>query len=48
MAGENRFRMLHYSNPDQARNLTKQAQEEINERLALYQRLASTPPAPGR
>ncbi|MCX5939406.1 MAG: thiamine pyrophosphate-dependent enzyme, partial [Cyanobium sp. LacPavin_0920_WC12_MAG_62_9] len=48
MAGENRFRMLQYSHPDQARSLTKQAQGELNERFALYQRLASTPPAPGR
>ncbi len=48
MAGENRFRMLRYSHPDQARSLTKQAQGELNERFALYQRLASTPPAPGR
>ena len=48
MAGENRFRMLQYSHPDQARSLTKQAQGELNERFALYQRLASTPPATGR
>ena len=48
MAGENRFRMLQYSHPDQARSLTKQAQGELNERFALYQLLASTPPAPGR
>jgi pyruvate-ferredoxin/flavodoxin oxidoreductase len=48
MAGENRFRMLQYSQPEQARSLTKQAQGELNERFALYQRLATTPPAPGR
>jgi pyruvate-ferredoxin/flavodoxin oxidoreductase len=48
MAGENRFRMLQYSHPEQARSLTKQAQGELNERFALYQRLATTPPAPGR
>jgi pyruvate-ferredoxin/flavodoxin oxidoreductase len=48
MASENRFRMLQYSHPDQARSLTKQAQAELYQRYELYQRLASTPPAPTR
>ena len=43
MANENRFRMLRYSHPEQAQQLTRQAQEELQQRWELYQRLASTP-----
>ena len=43
MASENRFRMLRYSHPEQAQQLTRQAQEELQQRWELYQRLASTP-----
>jgi pyruvate-ferredoxin/flavodoxin oxidoreductase len=40
MASENRFRMLRYSHPEQARALTQEAQRELKERWQLYQRLA--------
>ena len=40
MASENRFRMLRYSHPEQAKQLTRQAQEELQQRWELYQRLA--------
>ena len=40
MASENRFRMLRYSHPEQAQQLTRQAQEELQQRWELYQRLA--------
>jgi pyruvate-ferredoxin/flavodoxin oxidoreductase len=47
MAAENRFRMLSYSQPDQARLLTRLAQGGVDERWAHYQRLAAplAPPA---
>ncbi len=41
MAGENRFRMLRYSQPEQARQLAREAQAEAQERWERYQRLAS-------
>ena len=37
---ENRFRMLRYSAPDQARNLMQEAQQELHERWRMYQILA--------
>ncbi|MEY3963788.1 MAG: pyruvate:ferredoxin (flavodoxin) oxidoreductase, partial [Cyanobacteriota bacterium] len=40
MANENRFRMLRYSHPEQARALTQEAQRELEERWQRYQRLA--------
>ena len=40
MASENRFRMLRYSHPEQARALTREAQEEVRLRWERYQRLA--------
>jgi pyruvate-ferredoxin/flavodoxin oxidoreductase len=47
MASENRFRMLRYSHPEQARVLTQEAQRELKERWQLYQRLAQpSEPAP--
>jgi pyruvate-ferredoxin/flavodoxin oxidoreductase len=47
MAAENRFRMLSYSQPDQARLLARLAQGGVDERWAHYQRLAAplAPPA---
>ena len=47
MAAENRFRMLSYTQPDQARLLTRLAQGGVDERWAHYQRLAAplAPPA---
>ena len=47
MAAENRFRMLSYSQPDQARLLSRLAQGGVDERWAHYQRLAAplAPPA---
>jgi len=41
MAGENRFRMLRYSQPEQARQLAREAQAEAQQRWERYQRLAS-------
>ena len=41
---ENRFRMLRYSNPEQARQLSQEAQEELNQRWALYQKLSGGEP----
>jgi pyruvate-ferredoxin/flavodoxin oxidoreductase len=41
---ENRFRMLRYSNPEQARQLSQEAQEELNQRWALYQQLSGGDP----
>ncbi|MBI2880992.1 MAG: pyruvate:ferredoxin (flavodoxin) oxidoreductase [Candidatus Tectomicrobia bacterium] len=38
---ENRFKMLTKSHPDAAKRLAKEAQEEVNQRWALYQHLAS-------
>ena len=47
MASENRFRMLRYSDPEQARMLTRQAEQELKQRWDLYQRLAQAgEPAP--
>jgi pyruvate-ferredoxin/flavodoxin oxidoreductase len=47
MASENRFRMLRYSHPEQARALTNEAQEEVQLRWERYQRLAQPgEPAP--
>jgi pyruvate-ferredoxin/flavodoxin oxidoreductase len=47
MASENRFRMLRYSHPEQARALTREAQEEVRLRWERYQRLAQPgEPAP--
>jgi pyruvate-ferredoxin/flavodoxin oxidoreductase len=47
MASENRFRMLRYSHPEQARALTQEAQRELKERWQRYQRLAQpSEPAP--
>ena len=40
MATENRFRMLRYSNPEQAQLLTRQAQQDVQQRWELYQHLA--------
>ena len=45
MAGENRFRMLRYSHPEQARALSREAETEQRERWDLYQRLAAAPTA---
>jgi pyruvate-ferredoxin/flavodoxin oxidoreductase len=50
MAAENRFRMLRYSQPDQARTLTRLAQGDVDQRWARYQQLAAplaAPPAAG-
>ncbi|MCP9771512.1 pyruvate:ferredoxin (flavodoxin) oxidoreductase [Synechococcus sp. Tobar12-5m-g] len=50
MAAENRFRMLRYSQPDQARMLTRLAQGDVDERWARYQQMAAplaSPPAAG-
>jgi pyruvate-ferredoxin/flavodoxin oxidoreductase len=44
MASENRFRMLRYSHPEQARTLTNEAQQEVHRRWQLYQRLAAPEP----
>jgi pyruvate-ferredoxin/flavodoxin oxidoreductase len=41
MAMENRFRMLGLTHPEAAKRLAKRAQEEIRERWALYEHLAS-------
>jgi pyruvate-ferredoxin/flavodoxin oxidoreductase len=41
MATENRFRMLGYSHPEQARALARQAQVQVQERWDHYHRLAS-------
>ena len=47
MASENRFRMLRYSDPEQARTLTRQAEQELKQRWDRYQRLAQAgEPAP--
>jgi len=40
---ENRFKMLTKSNPDAAKVLFKQAQEDVNARFAYYEYLASRP-----
>jgi pyruvate-ferredoxin/flavodoxin oxidoreductase len=41
MAEENRFRMLQFSQPQLARQLGRQAQQELDRRWALYRALAS-------
>ncbi len=41
MYGENRFRMLMHSQPEAAKRLMKQAQEDVNTRYAMYQYLAA-------
>ncbi len=47
MAGENRFRMLSYSQPERARQLGRQAQVELDRRWAAYRALAApSHPAP--
>jgi pyruvate-ferredoxin/flavodoxin oxidoreductase len=38
---ENRFRMLMHSQPEAAKKLMKQAQEDVNTRYAMYQYLAA-------
>jgi len=40
---ENRFRMLEMSQPDMARKLFAEAQEDVNTRRALYEYLANRP-----
>jgi pyruvate-ferredoxin/flavodoxin oxidoreductase len=50
MAAENRFRMLRYSQPDQAKTLTRLAQGDVDQRWARYQQMAAPlapPPAAG-
>jgi len=44
MASENRFRLLAYSQPERARELCREAQQELEERWQLYRRLAAPPP----
>jgi pyruvate-ferredoxin/flavodoxin oxidoreductase len=47
MAGENRFRMLSFQQPERARALVRAAEAERDRRLALYRALAAeAPPAP--
>ena len=43
LESENRFRMLRYSHPDQARQLAQEAAVELRQRWALYQQLAGGP-----
>ncbi|MEI6829704.1 MAG: pyruvate:ferredoxin (flavodoxin) oxidoreductase [Synechococcaceae cyanobacterium ELA445] len=43
MATENRFRMLGWSQPERARELSRQAQADVERRWQLYQRLAEPP-----
>ncbi|PZU97038.1 MAG: pyruvate:ferredoxin (flavodoxin) oxidoreductase [Cyanobium sp.] len=45
MAAENRFRLLHYSHPQQAQELGRLAQRQVSERWERYRRLA-TPTEP--
>ena len=44
MRGENRFRRLHTSDPEQATALCREAEQDLQERWQLYQRLAAPPP----
>jgi pyruvate-ferredoxin/flavodoxin oxidoreductase len=44
MGSENRFRMLRYSHPEQARALGEEAQRELQQRWRLYQRLSAPEP----
>ena len=46
MEQENRFRMLRYSQPERARALVRQAQQELECRWATYRALSQQPPAP--
>jgi pyruvate-ferredoxin/flavodoxin oxidoreductase len=46
MAGENRFRMLSFSQPERARALARQAQVELDSRWATYRALAAQPGEP--
>jgi pyruvate-ferredoxin/flavodoxin oxidoreductase len=46
LAMENRFQMLTKSNPEAARQLFKEAQEDVNTRWALYEYLANRSFAP--
>jgi pyruvate-ferredoxin/flavodoxin oxidoreductase len=41
MYSENRFKMLTHSNPEEAKRLLKQAQEDVNSRWLMYQYLAA-------
>ncbi|MEJ2289020.1 MAG: pyruvate:ferredoxin (flavodoxin) oxidoreductase [Deinococcales bacterium] len=43
---ENRYRMLRQTSPDDADRLMAEAQESVNERWALYERLAKADPQP--
>jgi len=43
---ENRYRMLKQTNPDEADSLMAQAQQSVNERWAVYERLAKGDPRP--
>ena len=40
LGAENRFRMLRYSHPEQAKTLAEEAQRELQQRWRLYQTLA--------
>ena len=44
MGSENRFRMLRYSHPEQARALGDEAQRDLQQRWRLYQRLSAPEP----
>jgi pyruvate-ferredoxin/flavodoxin oxidoreductase len=44
MGSENRFRMLRYSHPEQARALGDEAQRDLQQRWRLYQRLSTPEP----
>jgi pyruvate-ferredoxin/flavodoxin oxidoreductase len=44
MGSENRFRMLRYSHPEQARALSDEAQRDLQQRWRLYQRLSAPEP----
>jgi pyruvate-ferredoxin/flavodoxin oxidoreductase len=46
MGEENRFRMLAFSQPERARELARQAQEECDRRWAHYRALAGEAPSP--
>ncbi|MFY8148758.1 MAG: pyruvate:ferredoxin (flavodoxin) oxidoreductase [Prochlorococcaceae cyanobacterium] len=47
MGEENRFRMLRYSQPERARELALQAQQDLDHRWALYRGLAEAGRHPG-
>ncbi|MGB8703151.1 MAG: pyruvate:ferredoxin (flavodoxin) oxidoreductase [Thermosynechococcaceae cyanobacterium] len=46
MYSENRFKMLTRSNPEEAKQLLKEAQSEVNTRWQMYQYLAARPTSP--